>query len=482
MKKAISAVIIIAVSLFGFWAVSGRPVYMAVLDSPIDFHHTEISAILDEELLQNISIKDQNGQERTWYELNEAARAEFERRLDQGQYQDQVKFLDALNRPISEKGRGARASMALKVALAGMVKYILSPKFRSGLKVVGNYLHGTHVAGIMVRSLTNVRLISFPLLTVNRELRPSDIIKFDPESQRKEARALLDNISQVLKANNVRVVNMSVATSEKIAFKSFSQRASFLDRIVLRPWIKNLATQTSQLFIEEVDRLIQDNPQTVFVLAAGNEKLNLSDSRGHTSHLVRPNLIKVAALDRNGAVASFSNKSSEFIDIAALGTGVSSALINGGRVHLSGTSQAAPAVANAVAQIFEKKPSLTAEQAIGLLFKKNSNSIDELKEWVAQGRVLAKTPSSSKAKKRNNAGKKEVLIDVEFLSQDEISALVRANTLDLLSGKVSEVELRFLLDGELRAIQKLVLDERGDVELTTLDPKVGCSSYLEDLK
>lgn len=466
LKKSFLAFSLI--SLFSaISAVSGSPTVIAVLDSPVDYDHPEIQAVLDEGLLKNAKIIDELGNEKSWYDLNLEAKAEFEKRLNRKVYDEQVRFIDAMHTLMggdfdSNKKMNLRATV-----IKGYIKYLFSPKYRSGLNVVGTYLHGTHVAGIAIESLTNVRLINFPIITSapEKKLTLTEIFKFDPIKQRRELRNQLEQISQVLQKDNVRVVNLSIGTSDEIAFKLLKQKATILQKIFFRGQLKELAKQNAKVFTEELAFFFRANPNSVFVLAAGNEKQNLAKTTDHSANIQTENLIKVGALYTSNNLASFSNRSASYVDIAAFGTGIVSALVGGGKMHMSGTSQAAPNVTNALAQIFEAAPQISAKEAIDALLEQGTRKSTALDGLVVNGRVLSQPRLFNLVRNvRTENGIPEVLVDLENTSGSRFSKLILEKTQQVIGQNLPELNV-IVTEGRNRTANLNFKNNNGAVEV-----------------
>ena len=112
----------------------------------------------------------------------------------------------------------------------------------------------------------------------------------------------------------------------------------------------------------------------LFIAAAGNDSTD-NDKRPHyPSNYNLPNVISVAALDRNDALASFSNFGAKTVHIAAPGKDILSTWLNDQYREASGTSMATPQVAGVAALIVANNPKIKVEE----LRKRLLNSIDKL--------------------------------------------------------------------------------------------------------
>jgi subtilisin family serine protease len=106
----------------------------------------------------------------------------------------------------------------------------------------------------------------------------------------------------------------------------------------------------------------------IFVAAAGNESNNNDIRPTYPANFNIDNVVSVAAIDHNGAIANFSNRGVQTVDIGAPGVDILSCKPGGGYQYLSGTSMAAPHVTGALSLLLDKYPSLTYRQAIDMLY------------------------------------------------------------------------------------------------------------------
>ena len=122
----------------------------------------------------------------------------------------------------------------------------------------------------------------------------------------------------------------------------------------------------------------------LFVAAAGNATTD-NDKRPHyPSNYKLPNVISVAALDRNDQLASFSNFGAKTVHIAAPGKDILSTWLNDGYREASGTSMATPYVAGVAALILASEPKLTVEKLRERILKAVDNN-DSLNGKVESG-------------------------------------------------------------------------------------------------
>jgi subtilisin family serine protease len=100
----------------------------------------------------------------------------------------------------------------------------------------------------------------------------------------------------------------------------------------------------------------------LFVAAAGNSTTNTDTKPHYPSSYNLPNVISVAAIDRLGALASFSNYGASSVDLGAPGAGIWSTTAYNTYSSYSGTSMATPHVTGAAALYASTHPGATAAQ------------------------------------------------------------------------------------------------------------------------
>lgn len=110
----------------------------------------------------------------------------------------------------------------------------------------------------------------------------------------------------------------------------------------------------SQALYDAIERANTAN--ILFIAAAGNDGSNIDASASYPAAYTNDNIISVAAIDKNGGLASFSNYGAKSVDLGAPGVGIYSTLpAKSGRNIVSsygsysGTSMATPHVTGAAA-------------------------------------------------------------------------------------------------------------------------------------
>ncbi len=279
-------------------------------------------------------------------------------------------------------------------------------KFLSELQVFGNFVHGTHVAGIVAKDSTAAQIMGIKLLPTNVKQPFKKMPKTDPSKPRikvtkliekgiyfgldKLAEAqggMLEKIGLYVWFQKVKVANCSFGSSVH-AVKPVLEMLlkKFLRFDVTDEQLTGYAKYMIQAVVDNGRQFAVDAKDTLFVIAAGNDGTNNDELPTYPANVKRNNTITVAATYGYSKLASFSNYGTKMVEIAAPGVGIKSSIPGDATLTVSGTSQASPFVANIAAQIIDTNPKLTFKQVKQILMG-TVDKKDFLKDKVASGGI-----------------------------------------------------------------------------------------------
>ncbi|HYE62720.1 MAG TPA: S8 family serine peptidase [Phycisphaerales bacterium] len=230
--------------------------------------------------------------------------------------------------------------------------------FQEDLGLFGNYAHGTHVAGIAAEGNPFARLLPVRI-TFDYKLIPT--VTPSIEDAQKQAKAARDTVAYMRKAG-VRVCNMSWGGSRKDIEGALEMKG-----VGENP--EERAALSRKLFKIQRDALeeaMKSAPEILFVAAAGNSDNDNTFSELIPSGLNVPNMITIGAVDQGGKPTGFTTFGKN-VTLYANGFEVNSYIPGGQKMKFSGTSMAAPNVANLAGKLLALNPKLTTEQVVELI-------------------------------------------------------------------------------------------------------------------
>jgi len=244
---------------------------------------------------------------------------------------------------------------ALKAKMSTLAQDQVKP-FLEDLDQFGNYIHGTHVAGIASEGNPFARIL-IARLTFDYHLIPEK----PSIAQTLKDVAAYHTYVDYFKQHGVRVVNMSWGGSlsgvddalEKNGMGNADER-------------KKLARQIFDLDKNGLFDALKSAPDILFITAAGNSNNDVNFDEVIPSSFVLPNLITVGAVDQAGdetSFTSFGNNVTAYAD----GFEVESFIPGGSKLKLSGTSMASPEVTNLAAKLFALYPDFKPADVIALI-------------------------------------------------------------------------------------------------------------------
>jgi subtilisin family serine protease len=237
--------------------------------------------------------------------------------------------------------------------------------FSDDMGLIGNYAHGTHVAGVAVAGNPFARILhiaeNWPWKSIPDEAPTIEFGERWGEACRQSV--------TYMKGANTRVVNMSWRIGRPmlegmLAAKGVGatpEERAELSRRIFKP------------FRDGLEEAIRSAPDVLFIAGSGNEDNNVDFAEYVPAGLRLPNLITVGAVDDQDQFTSFTT-TGENVELYANGFRIPS-MVPGGRViPFSGTSMAAPQVANLAAKILALRPELKPADVIALM-KANADPI-----------------------------------------------------------------------------------------------------------
>lgn len=281
--------------------------------------------------------------------------------------------------------------------------------FRLRLQTFGNYAHGTHVAGIAALNNPDIQVQALKLIPTGLPLpAPSSFIprffNFEAEEINPVVKFLLRlgfswlaeqqgtiflDVSNYLTQEQVQVANGSFGTGMMQArlIVNAVLNLVFFNQEVDPAFADEMAVYFLNEIIKQQRGMTTDNPGTLFVFAAGNDGGDNDVFPVAPANINANNSISVAACGQNFELAVFSNFGRRTVDLCAFGVGVESTIPNDRRLKLSGTSQAAPQVSNAAANVLAINGELSPNQVKRIL-NGTVDKVDALRDKVRSGGVL----------------------------------------------------------------------------------------------
>jgi subtilisin family serine protease len=247
------------------------------------------------------------------------------------------------------------------------------------LILAGNYTHGTHVAGIAMEGNPYARLL-VARMEFGNALIPDPCPSLD--QTRKDAKSYVETV-EFLRRNQARVVNMSWGGSVN-AIENDLELCGIGKTQEER---QKLAREYFSIGKAALEKAFAAAPEILFITAAGNSNQNASFAEDAPADIVLPNLLTVGAVDKAGDEASFTSYGPT-VKVHANGYQVESFLPGGDRVAYSGTSMAAPQVANLAGKILAVNPALTPPQVIEIIVSTSDKTADGRRTLVNPKKAL----------------------------------------------------------------------------------------------
>jgi hypothetical protein len=229
--------------------------------------------------------------------------------------------------------------------------------FVDDLRLGGNYVRGTHAAGILAEGNPFVRLL-VARTTIDRNAVPRPCTV---ELARRNAAGWRETV-QYFEDHAVRVVN--IGWSVRLQRVESSLEINGIGKNAAER--REIAREAFALMKETLYAAIKETPNILYVCPAGNTNTDVEFEESIPSSFDLPNLLVVGAVDEAGEPAPFTNYG-YMVEVYANGFEVESVIPGGDRMKMSGTTSASPNVANLAAKLLAVKPDQTPLEVIGVI-------------------------------------------------------------------------------------------------------------------
>jgi len=249
------------------------------------------------------------------------------------------------------------------------------------LGLAGNWMHGTHVAGITMTGNPYARLVT-GRIEFDWHLLPDpcpsrELVDRDARNQQ----VYVD----FFKRHGVRVVNMSWGGS----VKGIEEQLELCNIGKTPDERKKIAREYFEIQKDALTKAFASAPGMLFITSAGNSNEDASFAEDIPAGIVLPNLMTVGAVDKAGDEASFTSYGTT-VAVHANGYQVESVIPGGDKLAESGTSMASPQVANLAAKILAVNPKLSPADVIKVIRETADKTPDGRRALVNPKKALAK--------------------------------------------------------------------------------------------
>lgn len=366
------------INLLAITTYSKEPIKVLIADAPLNYGLHTIKNILDEKTLKNFFIKsDITNQETSIWDYNQLLRKKVFQQIKIFNQETYLDNLDTLKILMNDEDN-LDLSLSSKIYLYS--KALLPSSY---LQLTGTLwsIHSTHVANLVIRNLEEkIQLYNYPLVDFETKFNPNWL---EQNFVIKKIENQFQNLHQIISKEKIEFVNISAGSSIQSVEKNLLNFMNPLDKIKLTSSVIQISKFITKTWSENLKKLILNNPNTIFIIAAGNESQWIDLQEFNSSKVKARNLLIVSATENNH-LASYSNFSEHYVQVATKGEASANVLDNYS-IKLKGTSTATPIITNAILKYSINNPKINKGELIELFLKNKTQKNNKLLNFVKEG-------------------------------------------------------------------------------------------------
>jgi cell wall-associated protease len=248
-------------------------------------------------------------------------------------------------------------------------------------------MHGTHVSGLANFGNQENKILSIKLLPTAQRLRKNlnlhkgigtTLFKLALDYLAKQQVKQLVTVTTYVNSHKADVANCSFGSSYEMMKQLIK---GMYPGQLTDAELEELTVYFMNSMVTNGKAMVDAAPNTLFVIAAGNDGSNNDQYPASPASIRADNSITVAATLNRQSLAVFSNYGLTSVDVAAPGVGIKSSVPNNHYLRVSGTSQATPHVANIAAKVKDANPKLSPKEMKEIIM----GTVDA-KDWL-KGKV-----------------------------------------------------------------------------------------------
>jgi Subtilase family len=201
------------------------------------------------------------------------------------------------------------------------------------LDEIGEWAHGTHVAGILLAGLPQARLSIFRSAWAGEARIYHHRGPTDPELAAESENA--EQVAAFIREHGIRVVNVSLGFARDYLEDELRHEPTY----TREEDIQRRASLVQELRRQLWAQVFASCPDTLFVVAAGNSNRDVLEYGDVPASLPAANSLVVGAVDRRGEWAPFTNSNSTRVRVFDFGVEVDSVVPGGEHGHIDGLAQ-----------------------------------------------------------------------------------------------------------------------------------------------